>query len=128
MPGCLTDVANLIYAMTGEPAKDLDERKVAEAIDTVKAKLAAKQFDDLWIPTDMIHDAEFDDQLAWLLLRYVHKQKGTTLRTLVQLPTPKPEYPELEEFDQRFKKHGCETFRDPASRNAKAIKATYHSN
>ena len=114
--------------MTGEPAKDLDERKVAEAIDTVKAKLAAKQFDDLWIPTDMIHDAEFDDQLAWLLLRYVHKQKGTTLRTLVQLPTPKPEYPELEEFDQRFKKHGCETFRDPASRNAKAIKATYHSN
>ena len=28
--------------------------------------------DELWIPTHMIHDAEVDDQLAWLLLQHVH--------------------------------------------------------
>lgn len=27
---------------------------------------------NLWIPTHMIHDAESDDNLAWLLLKYVH--------------------------------------------------------
>ena len=50
----------------------------------------------------------------------------TTARNAYAWPTPKPEFPELEQFDELFKKHECETFRDPSSRNAKAIKHTFH--
>ena len=125
--GCLADVANLIFAMNGDPPpKKPSEGKVVEVIESVVEKLRERKWSDLWIPTEVVHDAENDDILAWLLLRHVHKCRGTNVEVLVQLPTPNPEYPELEKFDVLFKKHGCETFRDPSSRNAKAIKHTFH--
>ena len=125
--GCLTDVASLIFAMDGPPpTKKPTEGGVVEIIEKVATKLRIHDWDGLWIPTEMVHDAENDDILAWLLLRHIHKCRGTQLEVLVQLPTPKPEFPELEQFDELFKKHECETFRDPSSRNAKAIKHTFH--
>ena len=125
--GCLTDVANLIFAMNGDPpTKVPSEKDVADVIEKVTGKLRARDWAGLWIPSEMVHDAETDDQLAWLLLRHIHNCRGTTLQVLVQLPTPTLEATELEEFDVRFKEQGCETFRDPSSRNAKAIKHTYH--
>ena len=125
--GCLADVANLVFAMNGAPPSDKPtEMGVVKVIEEVISKLAAHSWSELWIPTDFVHDAESDDILAWLLLRHIHKCRGTSLQVLVQLPTPKPEYPELEQFDLLFKAHDCETFRDPSSRNANAIKHTYH--
>ena len=125
--GYLTDVANLVFAMNGAPPSDKPtEMGVVKVIEEVISKLAAHSWSELWIPTDFVHDAESDDILAWLLLRHIHKCRGTSLQVLVQLPTPKPEYPELEQFDLLFKAHDCETFRDPSSRNANAIKHTYH--
>ena len=103
------------------PQDGTSEQQLVDIINELAQKIRTEQLSDLWIPTDMIHDAESDDQLAWLLLRYVHSMTSTELRVLVQLPTPKPEYPELEELDMRFKGLGCETFRDPSSRNVKQI-------
>jgi hypothetical protein len=111
------------------PKEDgMSESEVASVVLDFTQKLRDRRFEELWIPTDMVHDSESDDQLAWLLLRYVHDCKGSsdTLRVLVQLPTPKSDFPELEDFDERFQTLGCETFRDPSSRNAKAIKHAWH--
>ena len=125
--GCLTDVANLMFAMNGNPPnKKPTEKDVADVIEAVTGKLRAGRWDELWIPTEMIHDAETDDQLAWLLLRHVHNCRGTQLQVLVQLPTPSFEIPELEKYDTLFREQGCETFRDPSSRNAKPIQHAYY--
>ena len=125
--GCLTDVASLVFAMNGAPpAEKPSERDVVNVIENVTSKIRAGDWLDLWVPSAMVHDAERDDILAWLLLRHIHQCRGTELAVLVQLPTPKPEFPELEKLDELFKRHGCETFRDPSSRNASAIKHTYH--
>ena len=122
--------------MSGPPRESLPaEEEVVNVIETLTKAMRERRFEDLWIPTEMIHDAESDDQLAMLLLKYVHNRRRErlqatgsaappALRVLVQLPTPKTDYPELEELDQRFKVNGCETFRDPSSQNAKGIKHT----
>ena len=39
-----------------------------------------------WVPSHLMHDCENDDMLAWLLLLYIHKKRGTTLRKRMQLP------------------------------------------
>ena len=51
-----------------------------ETIKAVTSKLKAAAWADLWIPTHMMHDAETDDQLAWLLLEHVHQHRGTKLQ------------------------------------------------
>jgi hypothetical protein len=76
--GCLTDVANLLFAMQGPPpAKQQTEDEVVAVIREVISKLRDGRIDQLWIPTRMIHDAETDDMLAWLLLSYAHRRKNT---------------------------------------------------
>ena len=57
--GSPTDVANLVFAMRGEPpAGELSEREVVEAIDEVSDKIARGDFSGLWVPTHLVHDAE----------------------------------------------------------------------
>merc|ERR1712113_1163132 len=64
VPGCLTDVANLVFAMRGAPPTEkLAELEIVEIISSVTQKVKAKDFSGLWVPTHMIHDAEVDDQL-----------------------------------------------------------------
>merc|ERR550537_1389576 len=74
--GCLTDVVNLIYAMMGDPPeKDQTEQDVMRTLEDFKKRLASNGrsgFQDLWIPDKLVHDAESDDMLVWLLLRHVH--------------------------------------------------------
>ena len=109
--------------MKGPPPQGrISEQQVVDLTNEAVWQIRNEHFEELWIPTDMIHDSESDDQLAWLLLRYLHVRMGSTLRVLVQLPTPQLDYPELESLDVSFKSLECETFRDPSSRNAKAIK------
>eukprot|EP00966_Prymnesium_polylepis_P208392 4827608-Prymnesium_polylepis.1 len=60
--------------------------QIAQVIDTTGRKILAGDFTDLWIPTHVVHDAETDDMLSWLLLEHVHLQLGTELQVLVQLP------------------------------------------
>jgi len=129
--GCLTDVANLLFAMDGPPPDKLKdvEREVIGTVNRVITHLRKGDFDNLWVPTHMVHDAETDDKLAWLLLKWVHKQRKSeaAFKVLVQLPVANTDYPELEEIVETLKSSqlGCEVFRDPSARNQKAIKQSW---
>merc|ERR1712060_429320 len=123
--GCLTDVANLVFAMRGKPPGKLDELEIVEAIEDVAQKVKEKDFSGLWVPTHMIHDAEVDDQLAWLLLRHIHKWRNSRLVVLVQMPREDREDAVLEDIISRKQAQDCQIFRDETSRNAKAIKLNY---
>ena len=88
--GCLTDVANLLFAMNGEPPSTKPpptESEIVRGVEEVVEKLREGKFAELWIPSHMIHDAETDDMLAWLMLKYVHKCMGKEqdFRVLVQV-------------------------------------------
>jgi len=126
--GCLTDVANLLFAMKGPPPKKTPTEK--EVVDTVREvcnKVKNEEFNDLWIPDHMVHDAETDDILAWLLLKHVHRRQETNdrFRVLVQLPTANVDFLWLEEVAKRIRELDCEVYRDPSARNAKAIKLAF---
>lgn len=87
-----------------------------------------RDFTGLWVPTHLVHDAETDDQLCWLILEYVHRHLGTQLHVLIQLPNER-------EFDvvQRVlaKPEGSgeqprvKVFRDVDSGNQVALRAAF---
>jgi len=120
--GCMTDVVNLVYAMTGEPPeKDPTEQDVIRKLENFGKLLrqcSASTFRDVWVPEKLLHDAEADDMLVWVLLRYVHEKMGSTLEVRVQLPD-----------DTRFdEKKNCweklsltNVFKDPDSQNLDAL-------
>ena len=89
--GCLTDVANLIFAMKGKPPTPKPtEEEVVIIVREVAQKLREGEFKGLWIPTHMIHDAETDDLLSWLLLKYVNRgSAGSSLQVVFGHP-PNP--------------------------------------
>ena len=68
------------------PTGEISELKTVETIKEVSDKINKRDFSGLWIPTHLIHDCEVDDVLTWLLLTNIHKQIGSSLKTLIQLP------------------------------------------
>ena len=95
--GCLTDVANLIFAMAELPHieyKDLSklsELKIADKISDVADRINAGRLARLWVPTHFVHDCESDDLLCWLLLEHIHRELGSELEVLVQSARPRSE-------------------------------------
>ena len=49
-------------------------------------------------------------------------------QVLVQLPTANTAYPQLEEVAKRLSSRGCEIYRDPSSRNCKAVALAFEEN
>jgi hypothetical protein len=124
--GCLTDVANLVFAMRGEPPSgEISETETVAAIHEVSDKINAKNFSGLWIPTHLIHDCEMDDLLTWLLLTNIHKAIGSSLKTLIQLPKQE-DNADIDKVAMNLKKAmdvgvDCQMFFDVDARNASAI-------
>jgi len=118
--GALTDVVNLTFAMLGQDFNDLTDIQVADKIRALKRKIETKDLGDLWIPNYFFMDAECDDCLVWALLQYVSQLNGTAseFKVLIQLP----EDPVLDPLAHKWsKQHNCEVWRDPGSRNGKAL-------
>jgi len=85
--GCLTDVVNLVFAMMGQSAGGhMQEQEVVATLREFSRLLVDQRTSTLWIPTHLLHDAEVDDMLVWLLLDHIHSMKGTTLYVKIQLP------------------------------------------
>jgi len=88
--GCLTDLVNLLFAMERkEPKKDMPEREIVQTIKDVhqKIKKLTEQPQDLWIPDILMHDAENDDMLCWVLLDFIRDTlKLKPLEVHIQLP------------------------------------------
>jgi len=126
--GCLTDVANLIFAMNGPPpSRDTkpSEQEIVDVLDGVVTKLCAEDFTQLWVPTHMMNDAEVDDNLAWLLLEHVHRLRRTRLRVLVQLPRKDDKVPWLESVVDRIQRRNGDVFHDEDARNIDAIQLAF---
>jgi len=117
--GCMTDVVNLAFAMMGVETKEIDEGKVAAYLDHFRVNvLAKKEFSNLWVPSYFVMDAEVDDSLAWVILKYVHEARRTTLRTFVQLPIDE----EINQIAATLQKMDhVYVFRDPEAKNQKAV-------
>ncbi|CAK0814468.1 unnamed protein product [Prorocentrum cordatum] len=117
--GALTDVVNLVFAMSGASAKGLSDLDVARQIDQFTSKVMAGDLKGLWVPNKFFMDCEVDDCMCWALLQYIHETRGTTLHVLAQMPPDK----ELDVLEKRWAQlPGCEVWRDPDCRNAKAIR------
>jgi len=119
--GALTDVVNLVFALTGDSYDGLDDIQIAEKIGALGAKLCASEgvTANLWIPTYFFMDAETDDCLAWVLAECICKRNKKKLHVLIQLPTDT----EFDELAAKWMKvPGCEVWRDPDARNASALK------
>lgn len=73
---------------------------------------------NIWVPTHLVHDAESDDTLAWLMLEHVRRLLGLPqLQTVVQLP----EDPVFDKGEEHFLSKGSIVFRDADSENAEAV-------
>jgi len=122
--GCLTDVVNLVYAMLGRPQPlEASEDAAIEVMQAFQDRLSRKDFAGLWIPTHLVHDAESDDALSWLLLEHIHKLNNTRLEVLIQLPADE----KLDSVASFLKSHsaGVQVFRDKDSTNGKAVSGTW---
>lgn len=119
--GCLTDFVNLVYAVQKmEQPKEASEEAVMVAVKKLQGKMNSNDLSDLWIPTHLVHDAESDDALSWLLLLRLHElQKTRFLEVLIQTPLDAT----ADETAQLLKNHGTnvQVFRDKDSSNAKAV-------
>lgn len=111
--GCMTDVVNLIAATTGRSstATKLTEDQVVAMVDefVVSANTAR------WIPQALLHDAEMDDKLCWILLHALQPN----LQVMVQLP------PDCKDLEQGFVSRGARVFFDKESLNANAIRKAW---
>ena len=93
--GCLTDVANLLFAMDQqhsdpkEGEANLGELEVADTLSRVVEKVTKGNLAGLWVPTHLVHDSETDDLLCWLLLEHIHRELGSELEVLVQSARPR---------------------------------------
>jgi hypothetical protein len=128
--GCLTDVVNLVYAMQGDPpAAPEEEEAVVRKLEQFRERLssATPPFEQMWIPNKLVHDAETDDMLVWLLLRYIHKKMKSQLEVVVQLPQlPDQEDPLKVVADVWERLPGTTVLRDAQSKNLEAL-IRYHA-
>jgi len=123
--GCLTDVANLVFAMLHDTLPNqVSEPDVVACMQVFKERLESGNFDELWIPDLLAIDCELDDMLCWLLIEYIYRRtkRPAALRVLIQLP----EDAALNSDAERLGKlGGTVVFRDPGSRNAEAVKQNF---
>jgi hypothetical protein len=117
--GCMADVVNLIFAMMDIETAEKDESKIAAYVDRFRHDvLVKKEFSNLWVPSYFVMDAEVDDSLAWLILKYVHDARRTNLKTFVQLPIDE----EIDEVAAALESlSNVYVFRDPQATNQKAV-------
>jgi len=118
--GALTDVVNLAFAMTEQEFDGLSDIEIADRIRALREKIESKNLSGLWIPSHLFMDAETDDCLVWILLHYVSQLNGTLsqFKVLIQLPAT----PEFDPMAQKWSSMcNCEIWRDPDSRNEKAL-------
>jgi len=129
--GCLTDLVNLVYAMLNLPQPaEAEEQAAIAAIEQMKDKLAKGDFKGMWIPTHLVHDAESDDSLSWLLLEHVHQLQKTQLQVLIQLPADEKiddfvNYMKTDHPVTKLRPTRLQVFRDKDSSNQKAVESTW---
>jgi len=122
--GCLTDVANFVFAMQHEtPPSQISEAEVVACMQTFLKRLESDQFDGLWIPDLIVVDCELDDMLCWLLVEYMYRRmkRPDPLKVIAQLPTDEA----LDSVAQQMQRLGAKVVRDPGSRNAEAVKGNF---
>ena len=123
--GCLGDLVNLVVAMHSSTMPvDVSQRALVGTLTQfggmLKSGDAAQQLcnRNIWVPTHLVHDAESDDTLAWLMLEHVRRLLGLPqLQTVVQLP----EDPVFDKGEEHFLSKGSIVFRDADSENAEAV-------
>jgi hypothetical protein len=101
IPGCLTDVVNLVEA--------LNMKSITELMYNI---IHHTNFFE-WIPDIFIHDGEQDDFLCFILLTYLNPN----LKVKMQLPIEK----KFDVLEKNYLEFGWIILRDPDSKNAEAL-------
>lgn len=122
--GCLVDVVNLVFAMTGDTWEGLSDTEIAQKIEAFGARVvAARDTSGMWVPTHLFHDGETDDCLTWAVLEHVWN--GQEHSVLIQLPEDADFDPLAETWASL---PGCQVWRDPDSANMQALRDTHLKN
>lgn len=98
LKGCLTDMVNLIYALTNSDTDNQTEKDIVDKINSFQKRDESDEnnkkifcfiqrpvqlkTDNLWIPNAIIHDCEFDDVLALTMCHRLNPR----IHEYVQLP------------------------------------------
>jgi len=124
--GCLTDCLNLVFAMLGRTPDNLAELEIARVVNEFKCKLDAGDLSGLWLPTHLVMDCESDDSLCWLLLEHMNKKFPSSMDSGLQVLAQLPHDDVLDGVAADLEANAnCTVFRDPDSRNLKAIIRNY---
>jgi hypothetical protein len=110
IPGCLTDVINLIHAMgftSNNNIMELYFEIIHHSVNGVPQK-------ELWIPNMLIHDGETDDMLCFILLKYLNPK--------IQIKMQVPPNEEIIKVSQKFEMIGWDIIVDKDSKNETALK------
>ena len=124
--GCLGDAVNLCLAMQNPaPPADSSEAALVAALGRLQRSMEraaagdASELAALWLPTHLLHDAESDDTLSWLLLERVRRLLGAEpLRVMLQLG---PEAKLDKVAAHMANKGGAVVWRDAGSKNGDAV-------
>jgi len=122
----LVDVLNLIYAVMGhDQPLGVSEQDAIKVVMEFRTRLQKLDFDGLWIPTHISHNADCDGALCWLLLEHIHRKMKTILHVLIQLPSEGCDHVEaIEDFLQSRSRY-VKVFQDKNSSNGEAVVTTW---
>lgn len=121
--GSQADVCNYICAAMGQQAPDRSELTLTQQAVTDFNRLLVSDSlpPDLWVPSHLVHDAEFDDALLYVLLKFLRIHlRQPPLQVLVQLPADRSIQP-LREALESGAEH-TQVFVDPRAANQDALK------
>jgi len=86
LPGSLADIVNLVFAMMDQEPGKPSNHETVQILQDFNSRLRNEEWDKLWVPTHMIHDVEYDDLAAWLLVAAVHSRRQADFKVMIQLP------------------------------------------
>jgi len=116
--GSLADVVNMVFAMMGQQPGRPGQAEVVQVVDDFNSRFRSGDWKRLWVPTHMMHDAEYDDMGSWLLLASVHYKRQSTLQVMIQLPVGNS-FDVIEE--KLIATTATEAFRDADSTNGQNV-------
>merc|ERR1712087_335083 len=103
-------------------ASSYSESYIIKTLKEFSNILSEGNTDSLWIPTHLVHDAESDDMLCWLLLEHILRVRGLYVKVLIQLPSDE----HVNEIARKLAgMPHTNVIRDVDSQNVKAIQ-DYH--
>jgi hypothetical protein len=117
----LTDIINLIHAVLGKTYEGYPtEIEIMETVNSFCKRIENNNFNNLWIPDVIMHDAERDDMLSCVILLHLNKN----IKYIVQLPS----HERFDPIEKMLQNDNTRIIRDNDSKNGYSIMNNFNIN